>query len=272
MASPAFAPVIVEENNEQYSNVISFNAARDILDAKKVKPVSPKARPYNGGGAVVGKSSEVYPFRTKEEVKAMIDVFDNHIMEATDEHHRQLASRNKLLFIIGINVGLRASDLVTLKWNFFLNGVSNGEYDFKEFYTLQPKKTRKQKKFVKMFFNNTVKKAVTEYLNEFPTENLDSYLFESREGDESITTKTLWRIIKNAAKEAGLSDNYGSHSLRKTFGFWIWHNADDKDKSLVILNQIFNHSSIMTTRKYIGIMDDEIKDAFESIELGFDFL
>lgn len=272
MASPAFAPVIVEENNEQYSNVISFNAARDILDAKKVKPVSPKARPYNGGGAVVGKSSEVYPFRTKEEVKAMIDVFDNHIMEATDEHHRQLASRNKLLFIIGINVGLRASDLVTLKWNFFLNGVSNGEYDFKEFYALQPKKTRKQKKFVKMFFNNAVKKAVTEYLNEFPTENLDSYLFESREGDESITTKTLWRIIKNAAKEAGLSDNYGSHSLRKTFGKFCFEQAEDKTRAVIMLQKIFNHSDSVTTLKYIGILDDDIEEMYDGLNLGLDFI
>lgn len=272
MASPALAPVIVEENTKQYSNIISFDAARSILDAKKAQPKSPKARAYNGGGAVVGKSSEVYPFRTKDEIKAMIDVFDKHIMDATDEHHRQLASRNKLLFLVGINVGLRASDLVTLQWSFFLNGMSDGEYDFKEFYTLQPKKTRKQKKFVKLFFNNTVKRAITEYLNEFPTENIDDYLFESREGEGAITTKTMWRIIKNSAKEAGLSDNYGSHSLRKSFGFWAWHNAEDKDRALVILSQIFNHSSVMTTRKYIGIMDDEMKDVFNSVELGLDFI
>ena len=267
MGSPAFAPVIVEE--KQQSNIIPFSV---IIGTKDVKPKSPKARDNSGGLKPAGVSSEVYAFRTDEEIKAMIDVFNKHINEATDEHHRQLASRNKLLFVIGINVGLRASDLITLKWSFFLDGVNDGEYKFKEFYTLQPKKTRKQKKFVKLFFNNTVKKVIVEYINEFPTDNLDEYMFKSREGDGAIAATTLWRIIKNAAKEAGLTNQYGSHSLRKTFGFWIWHMADDKDKALVVLSQIFNHSSVAVTRKYIGIMDSEIKDAYKSLELGFDFL
>lgn len=267
MASPAFAPVIVEEKKQ--NNIVPFSV---IIGTKDVKPKSPKARDNSGGLKPAGVSSEVYAFRTDEEIKSMIDVFDKHINEATDEHHRQLASRNKLLFVIGINVGLRASDLITLKWSFFLDGVKDGEYKFKDFYTLQPKKTRKQKKFVKLFFNNTVKKVIVEYLNEFPMDNLDEYMFKSREGDGAIAATTLWRIIKNAAKEAGINQNIGSHSLRKSFGFRAWHDAEDKDKALVILSYVFNHSSVATTRKYIGIMDDEIKDVFDSLELGYDFI
>ena len=76
-------------------------------------------------------------------------------------------------------------------------------------------KTRKQKKFVKLFFNNTVKKVIVEYLNEFPTDNLDEHMFKSREGDGAIAATTLWRIVKNTAKEAGVNQNIGSHSLRK---------------------------------------------------------
>lgn len=272
MANVALAQVVVEENNQNYGNIISFDVARSILESQKVKPTSPKARKYNGGGAVVGKSTEVYAFKTKEEIKAMVDVFDKHIEEATDAHHKQLASRNKLMFLIGINVGLRASDLVTLKWGFFLDYISDGEYHFKEFYTLQPKKQRKSKKFVKMFFNASVKRAVVEYLNEFPAESLDEYLFNSREGDGAITTKTLWRIIKNTAKEAGLSQNIGSHSLRKTFGYWAWHESADKNKALVVLMNVFNHSSVATTSRYIGLMDEEMSDMFDSLNLGYDFI
>lgn len=140
MASPAFAPVVVEE--KQQNNIIPFSV---IIGTKDVKPKSPKARDNSGGLKPAGVSSEVYAFRTDEEIKSMIDVFDKHINEATDEHHRQLASRNKLLFVIGINVGLRASDLITLKWSFFLDGVKDGEYKFKDFYTLQPKKHASRK-------------------------------------------------------------------------------------------------------------------------------
>ena len=272
MASPALAPVIVENPVKTYNNIISFDVARNIIESQKAKPTSPKARKYNGGGAVVGKSSEVYAFRTKEEIKAMIDVLDKHIAEATDVHHKQIASRNKLLFVVGINVGLRASDLVTLRWNFFLDDISDGEYRFKEFYTLQPKKQRKSKKFVKLFFNNTVKKAVTEYLNEFPTDDLNEYLFASREGDGAITTSTLWRIIKNTAKEAGLPSNYGSHSLRKTFGKFCFEQAEDKTRAVIMLQKIFNHSDSVTTLKYIGILDDDIEEMYDGLNLGLDFI
>lgn len=267
MASPAFAPVVVEE--KQQNNIIPFSV---VFGTKDVKPKSPKARDNSGGLKPAGVSSEVYAFRTDEEIKSMIDVFDRHINEATDEHHRQLASRNKLLFVIGINVGLRASDLITLKWSFFLDGVKDGEYKFKDFYTLQPKKTRKQKKFIKLFFNNTVKKVIVEHLNEFPTDNLDEYMFKSREGDGAIAATTLWRIIKNAAKEAGINKNIGSHSLRKTWGRFCFENSKDKTRALVLLQKAFNHSSQEVTLHYLGLLDEDIQDMYESVNIGYDFI
>lgn len=220
---------------------------------------------------VSGKDSEVYAFRTKEEISDVLKVFDKHIEEATNNNQRQIACRNKLLFIIGINVGIRGSDLRTLKWSFFFD-KNNGELNFKNFYVLQPMKQRKQKKFVKLFFNQTVKTAINNYIAEYPVENLDDYLFSSRKGNEPITVSALWRIIKEAAVEAGIRQNIGSHSLRKSFGFWCWHQSEDKNKALVILQQIFNHSSTQVTAKYIGILDDEIEDMFNSIELGLDMI
>ena len=267
MASPAFAPVVVEE--KQQNNIIPFSV---VFGTKDVKPKSPKARDNSGGLKPAGVSSEVYAFRTDEEIKAMIDVFDKHINEAADEHHRQLASRNKLLFIVGINVGLRASDLITLKWSFFLDSVEDGEYKFKDFYTLQPKKTRKQKKFVKLFFNNTVKKVIVEYLNEFPVDNLDEYMFKSREGEGAIAATTLWRIIKNAAKEAGINQNIGSHSLRKTWGRFCFEQAEDKTRALVLLQKAFNHSSQEVTLHYLGLLDEDIQDMYENVNIGYDFI
>ena len=240
---------------KQYDNIVPFSV---IMGTKDIKPKSPKARENHSGGRVAGQSSEVYAFRTEEEIKDMIDMYNKHIAEATDAHHRQIAARNKLLFVVGINVGLRASDLATLKWSFFLDSTADGKYKFKDFYVLQPKKTRKTKKFVKLFFNNT-------------TDNLDEYLFASREGG-AISTKTLYRAVKNTAKEVGIKQNIGSHSLRKSWAFHVWRNAKDKDRALVMLMRCFNHSSTAVTMRYIGIMDDEIKDVYESVELGFDFI
>lgn len=250
-------------------NVISLS----VIDGKLSK--KEKIR-YNKDGSidkrhnnkVAGKDSEVYAFNTKEEIKIMIDTLNKHIEEAENENQKQIAYRNKLLFLIGINIGIRASDLRTLKFNFFLN--ENGE--FKEFYTFQPKKQKKQKKFVKLFFNQTVKKAITNYLELYPVEDLDSYMFKSRKGDEAISVDSLCRIVKETAKEADIKKNIGSHSLRKTWGFWIWHNAIDKNKALVMLQECFKHSSTTVTLRYIGILDEEKKDMYESIDLGLDYI
>lgn len=252
------------------SRVIPFEL---IIGGQKEKEIK-----YNKDGSVrrtkcnkvAGQDSEVYAFKTKEEIEAMIAVLDNHIITATNDNQKQIAYRNKMLFLIGINIGIRGSDLRTLKWSFFFDKKDNGTLQFKTFYVIQPMKQRKQKKFVKLYFNDAVKNAINSYIEKYPIEDLDGYLFSSRKGDEPIEVSSLWRIIKTTAVEAGIEQNIGSHSLRKTFGFWCWHNSDDKNKALVILQQIFNHSSTQVTAKYIGILDDEIEDMFNSINLGLD--
>ena len=216
---------------------------------------------------VAGVSSEVYPFTTEDEIKSMIDTFNKHIEEAETDKKRRVCCRNKMLFLVGINLGIRASDLCGLRYSFFLE--SDGS--FKEFYSLQPKKTKKTGKYVKLFFNETVKKAITEYIKEYPIEDINDYLFESRKGGH-ITEISLGRIIKDTAEEVGIDKNICSHSLRKTFGFWAWHNAEDKNKALVVLQKIFNHSDTATTAKYIGITNDEMSDVFNSLDLGLDYI
>lgn len=250
-------------------NVIELS----IVDGKLSK--KPEVR-YNKDGSidkrqsnkVAGISSEVYPFTTEAEIKAMIDLFNNRINEAPDENKRQIACRNKMLFLIGINLGIRASDLCGLRYSFFMNNDGT----FKDFYTLQPKKTRKTGKFVKLYFNQVVKKAIADYVEDYPIQDMDEYLFKSRKGSASISEHTLWDVMSKTAIEAGIKQNIGSHSLRKTFGRFIFHNADDKNKALVILQTIFNHSSPSVTSRYIGLTDDEVSDVFNSLDLGLDYI
>jgi integrase len=260
---------VVPIQKQDTSNVIELTLINGGLGVK------PEVR-YNKDGSidkrhsnkVAGISSEVYPLTNEEEIKSMINVFNKHIDEATNNNQRQIACRNKMLFLIGINVGLRASDLITLKWNFFFNS----DEEFKDCYSLQPKKTKKTKKFVKLYFNQAVKKAVADYIEEYPIQDMDEYLFKSRKGDGAISERGLWRIIVDTAAEAGINKNVGSHTLRKTFGRFVFHNAADKNKALVILQTIFNHSSPAVTSKYIGLTDDEVSDVFNELNLGIDFI
>ena len=248
---------------EQYPNVIPFKVVEKEVKHNKDGTVRRVAH-----NKCVGQESEVYAFRSKEEIKAMIDVFDKHIAGATNSDQRQIACRNKLLFMIGINVGIRASDLRSIRYSYFFNA----DKTFKDFYVIQPKKQRKYKKFVKLFFNDTIKTAINNYIAEYPYKHLDDYIFASRKGDEPICEQSLWRIIKDTAREAGIKQNIGSHSLRKTFAYHIWHEATDKNKALVMLQQIFNHSNTITTMKYIGLMDEEMSDIYNNLNLGQEFL
>ena len=128
-------PIRKQETN----NVITLS----IVDGKLTKKQEVR---YNKDGTidrrhsnrVSGVSSTVYPFDV-EEIKAVIGVLNGRINEATNDNQKQIACRNKMLFLIGVNVGLRASDLMQLRWSYFYKD----DMTFKEFYVLQPKKTRK---------------------------------------------------------------------------------------------------------------------------------
>lgn len=253
---------------QKTDNVITLS----IVNGKLAKKPDVK---YNKDGSidkrhsnrVSGISSTVYPFNL-EEIKAIIDVFDKRIEEATNDNQKQIANRNKMLFLIGVNVGLRASDLMQLRWSYFYKN----DMTFKEFYVLQPKKTRKTGKFVKIFFNQTVKRIIENYVNDYPIEDLNGYLFKSRKGDNPITERGLWKIIVDVSADAGIDKNVGSHSLRKTWARNIYDNAEDKSGALVMLQECLRHSDSLTTLRYISIMDEEKKDMYESIELGLDYI
>lgn len=259
------AHVIPIENG--YSNIIPFDVIIGGQEAKKVKRNKDGSIRQTKCNKVAGISSTVYPF-SLDEIKIMIDMFDKHINEATNTHHRQIARRNKLMFLIGINVGLRISDLLTLRYSYFFNE----DMSFKEFYMLIPKKQSKQRKFVKIFFNQTVKKAIEDYISEYPFSDLNAFLFESRKGDGTLSERGAGQIIKNIAMECNIQKNINSHSMRKTWARSIYDAAENKSNALVMLQECLRHSNSTTTLKYISIMDEEKKEMYESIELGLEYI
>ena len=249
------------------NNIRRFKIVEGGLSKKRVKLNKDGSVDQRHCNKVAGVSSEVYPYQ-ENEIESLLKLFNERIENASDNNKKQIASRNKLLFLIGINISLRISDLITLKWNFFLKD----DMTFRDFYKIQPKKTRKTGKFVTLYFNETVKRAVIEYIKQYPIKDMDDFIFKSRKGDGAISERGVWKIIVDASSECNINKNVGTHSLRKTFGYHVWHNAEDKEKALVMLMAIFNHSSIAMTKKYIGIMDEEIEDVFNSLNLGLDFL
>jgi len=146
--------------------------------------------------------------------------------------------RDYLLFIAGINTGLRISDLLKLK----VSDVKDKSHiEFRE------AKTGKSKRF---YINPALRKHLDKYIENMPA---DKFLFCSREGENKPLTRIqAYRIINVAVKSTGLYDKIGTHTLRKTFGYWHYQQFKD----VAILQDIFNHSAPSVTLRYIGINDD----------------
>ena len=62
-----------------------------------------------------------------------------------------------------------------------------------------------------------------------------------------------------------LVKNPSSHTLRKTFGKRVYESDNKSERALIYLSEIFSHSSIVITRKYIGITQEQIADVYLSI-------
>lgn len=153
--------------------------------------------------------------------------------------------RDQLLFVVGINTGLRISDILGLR----VADVRDVSH-----IRIKEKKTGKSKR---AFINPYLRDQLDQYTAGM---NDDDYLFQSQKGDnEPITRVQAYRVLNDAARVVGISE-VGTHTLRKTFGYWHYQQFKD----VAILQELFNHSAPSVTLRYIGLnqdmMDETIKD------------
>jgi len=171
---------------------------------------------------------------------------DKHLIEAMREMLKE-NDRNCFLFTLGINTGLRISDLLRLQ----VRDVKN-----KSHIIIKEKKTQKIKR---LKINETLKISINLYIQSMTDE---SYLFKSFRGTKPIGRVQAWKILNDAAKKVGLSE-IGTHTLRKTFGYHFYQ----KNKDVALLQEIFNHSSPSITLRYIGINQDLMDEAIDNFSL-----
>lgn len=155
-------------------------------------------------------------------------------------------TRDYLLFVIGINTGLRVSDILAL---------NVGDVRGQDFYTLVEEKTGKRKRINL----HAVRADIDAYTRNMPD---DAPLFASRTGGGAITRVQAYRILNTAAAACGLGE-VGTHTMRKTFGYHFYQRTHD----VAMLQKLFNHSSPSITLRYIGIEQDEIDAATADFSL-----
>ncbi|OCZ50850.1 site-specific integrase [Dehalobacter sp. TeCB1] len=184
----------------------------------------------------------VEPIRDKKHIEAMKKILKSDNL------------RNFVLFVVGINSGLRINDLRQLEDT----DVKKPSGKFKERIILRESKTNKLKNYP---INDSAKKALQEYLGNSPPTGTP--LFPSRKGDKPISRVQAYRILNSAARLIGIQDHIGTHSLRKTFGY----HAFKRGYPIALLMELFNHSSEKMTLKYIGITQDDIDNVYINVNL-----
>ena len=156
--------------------------------------------------------------------------------------------RNRLLFILGCNSGLRVQDILALRISDIKHAKVGDRIVIKE------KKTGKENVFM---VNKDIKDALDDYLKNVEAKD-EHFLFKSRKGSNApLTTYAVTMYVQDWCDAINLHINAGAHTLRKT---WCYHQRKTFGTSWEVIAKRLNHSSPSITRRYIGVKEEEVEE------------
>jgi len=162
--------------------------------------------------------------------------------------------RDLCLFTMGINTNLRASDLIRITAGQVRDKQPGDELELKE------KKTGKVRRIT---LNGAVVGSKQTLLSSMEYHDSEP-LFVSQRGEKALTVQSINRLVKTWCREINLKGNYGSHTLRKTFGYM---QRTQRKTGIPELMALFNHSSQKQTMDYLCIQPEELRNAYMELEL-----
>lgn len=188
-------------------------------------------------GETISMSYNVQPLRTQQEINDFLFCL----------RRNKNADRDVFLFLIGINSGLRMSDIVKLKKKDVISSKN-------------PRIVEQKTGKTRILYLSSLQDLIQDYTKDLEPED---YLFPSSKGGH-LEVNTVYQMFQKVASLLG-RDDIGTHTLRKTFGYHYYK----KTKDVATLMEIFGHSSEKITKRYIGINEDEISETLLNFRLGF---
>ena len=174
-------------------------------------------------------------------------------LNAVEEYLKNKSKRNRLIFVFGINTGLRVSDIL---------GLNMRDVEDKTFVEIKEKKTGKYKRFP---LNNKLQVLIKDYLKD----RNNVYTFDSEEPlfvgkkHKRLHRSQVYRFLNKACEALKINVNVGTHTMRKSFVYHFYKQYND----IALLQKILNHSSPAITLRYIGITQEEIDLSYNNFEL-----
>jgi integrase len=169
--------------------------------------------------------------------------------------------RDLFLFVVGINTALRISDLLPLKMGHFVDekGKTKQRFWIRE---------RKRGKRHEVVINNSIRQTLGEYLQAYPgiiADREKQVFFSGHHPQRAVAIKRgqAYNFVSSICRDVGLTGNYGTHTLRKTWGY----HARMQGVDLALIMHKLNHSSLAYTKRYLGITDDELEAVARRLNL-----
>jgi len=156
--------------------------------------------------------------------------------------------RDLCLFTLGINTAYRANELLSIRVRDVAHLQLGDVLEIKQ---------SKVKKHRKVTLNKNVIESITALFASHDYQTND-FLFYSQRAPV-LTVEAVNHLMKQWCKDVGLKGNYGSHSLRKTWGY---HQRIQKNAPIPLLMEAFGHSTQKQTLDYLGIQAQEIQDLY----------
>lgn len=159
-----------------------------------------------------------------------------------------------LLIALGCFTGLRISDILSLRWNQIL--------DTDEFTIIE----RKTKKKRTIRVNLQLKKHIRDCYEHIQPVGINAPILISQKGTV-FSIQRINGVLKEIKKKYRLQiGNFSCHSLRKTFGRQVYNmNNDNSELALVKLMELFNHSSVSITKRYLGLRQEELLNTYDCL-------
>ena len=159
-----------------------------------------------------------------------------------------------LLIAIGCFTGLRISDILTLRWKQIL-GVSE--------FPLTARKTAKQRT---IRLNKELQLHIKDCYEHINPLGIAAPVLVSQKGTV-FTVQRINVILKELKQRYKLKiKHFSCHSLRKTFGRQVYNmNSDNVELVLIKLMELFNHSSVAITKRYLGLRKEEILETYDCL-------
>ena len=168
---------------------------------------------------------------------------------AKDENYKM-----SLLIALGCFTGLRISDILALRWEQILST---------EEFTIIEKKTGKKRV---LRLNSQLQQHIQECYEHIQPIGMKAPILVSQKGTV-FTIQRINVILKEIKRKYRLKvKNFSCHSLRKTFGRQVYNmNSENSELALVKLMELFNHSSLAITKRYLGLRQEEILETYDCL-------